>query len=115
MRGHRRHHAQINIQRFLPFRRSGGALFARLVHFIEQFHQTGNHRIEFESIEIARHASQGLVQSAPQVAQCLRAGSRLRRRLGEQRPHAPDPARRALDAAAVPRRAHIPACKEHQV
>ena len=64
VRAHRRQHQQVQLNRLVPFMSAGGTRFLRLVHFIQQFHQAGDDRIEFELLEIMRHLLQRLVQFA---------------------------------------------------
>ncbi len=66
VRADRRQHVQVDIDGLFPFGSTGRAGIPGLVHFIQQFHQAGDDRVELELLEITRDPLQGLVDLAAQ-------------------------------------------------
>ncbi len=115
VRGDGSQHLQVDLLRFLPGVAASRARFSRLVHFVQQFHQCGDDRVELKVLEVTRHLAQGLVDLAAQILLRFFGTSPGQGWVGEQGPGTADPAGGSFDALRVPRRTHLPAREEHQV
>ena len=111
----RSQHAQVNILGFAPFGTSGYARFTRLIHIVQQFHQRRDDGVELELLKVTRHALQGLVYFTAQILFHFIGGRSGRSLIREQSPHTANPTRASFDALRVPRSAHFPTRKEHDV